>query len=190
MLGWDETDEVCARAAELDDRAFVAEVFARRKVEAGDVEGWARRKQELTLQLLADSPRIYPGLVELVATLRGRFKLGVVSTTWRGNIQVVLEAAGLLEHFDVVVAKEDTASTKPDPEGYRLALDRLGLGADEVVAIEDSPMGPERGDGGEDPRDRHRPPKARRRLGGGGNLRGWARQPRLGRRRDRLNQWR
>ena len=39
LMGWIESDEVCARAAEIDDRAFVREVFARRKIE-GDVEGW------------------------------------------------------------------------------------------------------------------------------------------------------
>ena len=34
-----------ARAAEVDDRLFLAEVFAERKIEGGDVEGWVRRKQ-------------------------------------------------------------------------------------------------------------------------------------------------
>jgi beta-phosphoglucomutase len=139
-MGWLESDEVCARAAEVDDRAFVAEVFARRKVE-GDVEGWVARKQVLTLRLLADSPRLYPGIAELVRALEGKVRLGVVTTTWRANVQAVLEASSLAGAFEFIVAKEDVKSPKPDSEGYRLALANLELTGAEVVALEDSPGG-------------------------------------------------
>jgi beta-phosphoglucomutase-like phosphatase (HAD superfamily) len=36
---------------------------------------------------------------------------------------------------------EDTERKKTDPQVYHLALQALGLGADEVIAIEDSAMG-------------------------------------------------
>ncbi len=141
VMGWIESDEACARAAEVDDRAFLAEVFSRRKLEGGDVEGWALRKQDLAVRLLADAPRIYPGLVGLVDRLRGVARLGVVTTTWRANVEVVLRAAGRLDAFEFVIAKEDVRAPKPDPEGYRLALARLALPPGEVVALEDSPTG-------------------------------------------------
>jgi beta-phosphoglucomutase len=141
VMGWQESDETCSRAAEIDDRAFVLEVFARRKIEKGNVEGWVARKQELTLRLLADSPRIYPGVPALVERLRGRVRLGVVTTTWRANAETVLEASGLRQAFEVVVAKEDVKAPKPDPECYRLALAKLKLPASEVVTLEDSPSG-------------------------------------------------
>ncbi len=142
VMGWIEADETCARAAEIDDRAFVAEVFERRKIDGGNVEGWVARKQELTLQLLADSPRIFRGVVALIERLqRDRIRLGVVTTTWRANVEAVLKASGLVEAFELIVAKEDVTAAKPDPEGYRLALAKLGLDASDVVAIEDSPTG-------------------------------------------------
>ena len=141
VMGWQESDETCSRAAEIDDRAFVLEVFARRKIEKGNVEGWVARKQELTLRLLADSPRVYPGVVAVVDRLRGRARLGVVTTTWRANVEAVLEASGLRQAFEVVVAKEDVRVPKPDPECYRLALAKLKLPVSEVVALEDSPGG-------------------------------------------------
>jgi beta-phosphoglucomutase len=53
----------------------------------------------------------------------------------------VLRASGLLDAFEFIVAKEDVTVPKPDPEGYRLALARLGLPGSDVVAIEDSPGG-------------------------------------------------
>jgi beta-phosphoglucomutase len=141
VMGWLESDETCSRAAEVDDRAFVTEVFARRKIEKGNVDGWVARKQELTLRLLADSPRIYPGVLALVERLKGRVRLGVVTTTWRANAETVLEASGLRPAFEFIVAKEDVKAPKPDPEGYRLALAKLKLPAGAVVAIEDSANG-------------------------------------------------
>jgi beta-phosphoglucomutase len=140
-MGWLESDETCSRAAEIDDRAFVLEVFARRKIEEGDVEGWVARKQELTLALLADSPRLYPGVNALVHRLAGKVRLGVVTTTWRANVEAVLQASGLASAFDFIVAKEDVKAPKPDPEGYRLALAKLKLPGKDVVVLEDSPTG-------------------------------------------------
>ena len=45
------------------------------------------------------------------------------------------------DRFGAVVCAEEAASKKPDPLVYRIALDRLGVAADEAIAIEDSPNG-------------------------------------------------
>src|SRR5262249_50711004 len=135
------SDELCARSMEEDDRAFLAAVFAKRKVEGGDVEGWVRVKQELTLSLLSESPRLYPGVAALVRAIEGRAKLAVVTTTWRASVEAVLGAAGLRDTFDAIVGKEDVRAQKPDPECYRLAVERLGVAPGETVAIEDSASG-------------------------------------------------
>ena len=140
-MGWSVDPEACARAAEEDDRAFLAGVFGGRGVLDGDVEGWVRRKQALTVAMLADSPRVYPGVERLVRRLAGSCRLAVVSGTWRENVEVVLRAAGLAEAFAFVVGKEDVEAPKPDPAGYRLALGRLGLKPSQVIALEDSATG-------------------------------------------------
>lgn len=140
-MGWTVGEEVCGRSVEVDDGRFLAEVFAGREIEDGDVEGWVTRKQRLTRSMLADSPRIYPGVANLVEQLKDRVRLAVVSTTWRENIEVVLGASGLLDAFGVVIAKEDVAAVKPDPECYQRALERLAVSPREAVAIEDSVTG-------------------------------------------------
>ncbi|HWE38245.1 MAG TPA: HAD family phosphatase [Isosphaeraceae bacterium] len=142
-MGFDVAPEVCARAMEEDDRIFLATLFAHRGLVGGDVDGWVRRKQALTARMLADAPQLYPGVVEVVRSLAARdgLRLGVVTTTWRENVAVVLGVAGLVDDFAVVVAKEDVAAVKPDPESYRLALTRLGVGPEVAVALEDSPTG-------------------------------------------------
>jgi HAD superfamily hydrolase (TIGR01509 family) len=140
-LGWSVPDEVAARSAEIDDRAFLSELFWSRGVTEGDVEGWLREKQRLTRMLLEDSPRIYPGVVDLVSALQGRAALGIVTGTSRENVEIVLKAADLDSSFSPIVAKEDVRQIKPAPEAYRTALKRLKLSPGEAVALEDSPSG-------------------------------------------------
>ena len=140
-LGWEVPDEVCARAVEIDDRAFLAEVFAQRKIERGDLAGWLLRKQVLTATLLNDSPRVYPGVADLIGRVHDRARLAVVSGTWRENIETVLKAAGLFDAFALIVGKEDVQKVKPDPECYHLALTHLRVKPAQAVALEDSACG-------------------------------------------------
>ena len=142
VMGWQIADEVAARSAEIDDREFLAELFAKRGINSGKIEDWVRRKQVLTVQLLKEAPRLYPGVVDLVRKLQGRVRLAVVSGTWRENIQAVLGAAGLWRTRSMtIVGKEDVTAVKPAPDAYQLALKRLRLVAKSTVALEDSPAG-------------------------------------------------
>ncbi len=64
---------------------------------------------------------------------------GLVTTAYRRVAQLVADAAGPV--FDVVVAGDDVARTKPDPEPYLAAVAALGCCVEECVAVEDSPSG-------------------------------------------------
>lgn len=141
LMGWDVPPEICARAAEEDDRLFLKSVLATKGVRDGDLAGWVARKQATTLEMLKASPRIYPGVRELVGALSGRVRLAVVSGTWRANVKAVLDSAGLTSAFDAVIGKEDAKKPKPDGAAYLAALSALGISADDSVAIEDSPTG-------------------------------------------------
>src|SRR5213076_3378165 len=52
-----------------------------------------------------------------------------------------LERFGIQDHFDAIVCREDVTRTKPDPELYRAALDRLSASPHETIAFEDSTNG-------------------------------------------------
>ena len=141
LMGWDVPPEDCARAAEVDDRAFLSGVFLLKGIDDGDLDGWLARKQRMTLEMLSDYPRIYPGVRELVESLKGRARLGVVSTTWRANIDAVLRASTLADAFELIVAKEDVPDLKPHPAAYTLAVARMAVKAGRVAALEDSATG-------------------------------------------------
>ena len=141
LMGWAVSPEDCALAAELDDRAFLRGLFDAKNVDNGDVEGWVARKQETTLAMLRDCPRVYPGARELATLMAREARLAIVSTTWRANIETVLDASGLRESFRTIVGKEDVTRPKPDPQGYRLALKLLKVKPEDALALEDSATG-------------------------------------------------
>jgi HAD superfamily hydrolase (TIGR01509 family) len=86
-----------------------------------------------------------PGVLEVMAAARAAgLRQAIVTTTSRSNVQALL--GKLLgpqwqDSFEAVCCGEDTQRKKPDPEVYLLALRRLGLAAQEALAIEDSAPG-------------------------------------------------
>ena len=91
---------------------------------------------------LARGVRIDPRAVRLVRALARLAPLAVVSGANRREVAAALRRARLGRSFRVVVTSEDVKRPKPRPDGYLLALRRLGLrGGRGSVAIEDSPGG-------------------------------------------------
>jgi len=77
------------------------------------------------------------GALETLAALRGAgLRTGVVSNA-DGRAGLLLEQAGLAASFDVIVDSHFEGVEKPDPEIFRRALVRLGVGAAEAVFVGD-----------------------------------------------------
>ena len=83
-----------------------------------------------------------PGAAELIAQLRAEKVATAVATTGTSDwVLPLLDILFGLDAFDVVVTGSDVTELKPDPAVYHETLARLGLGADDAVAIEDSANG-------------------------------------------------
>ena len=98
------------------------------------------RRVQLFRERAGDGSTVPPHVRDAVLRAAGRARLAIVSGAARSEVETVLEAAGL-DVFDVIVSAEDVARGKPDPEGYLLALEQLGVRAADAVAIEDAPPG-------------------------------------------------
>jgi beta-phosphoglucomutase len=93
----------------------------------------------------------FPGALELVREVAASgLSLGVVSGALGEEVEGALEQAGMRERFKVLVTAEDVSAGKPDPQGYRKAIEALNarpplpdrlFHPHEVLAIEDSPGG-------------------------------------------------
>jgi beta-phosphoglucomutase len=92
------------------------------------------------------SLRTFPGAGELVTQRAAAGPVGVVSGALRDEIEFGLGHLRVRQHVERIVSAEDTTASKPDPEGYRIAMawvaDRLGAEAAATsLVIEDSPAG-------------------------------------------------
>ena len=91
----------------------------------------------------------YPGLQDLIFQVRSKqLKIAVVSGAMRSEIELVLQRMNLTQYFSVLVAGDDITTSKPEPDGYLLAVERLNqlypellLQPEECIAIEDTPAG-------------------------------------------------
>ncbi|MFN3333051.1 MAG: HAD family hydrolase [Caldilinea sp.] len=97
---------------------------------------------------VADQVRAIPGAMDFIRTARPHFKAFALATSaLKSNQQLAFDQLDLHRFFDAVVTADDVARTKPDPEPYLRAVERVGLPASECVVIEDSLNGVRAGKG-------------------------------------------
>jgi phosphoglycolate phosphatase len=93
---------------------------------AAQSDEFARLFVERADEVMADLTILLESVPETVAALKRQgLDLGIVSTKFRYRIESILRREGLLDAFDAIVGGEDVQSHKPNPEGLRLALERL-----------------------------------------------------------------
>ena len=77
-------------------------------------------------------------LLEYIATLKSRFKVGMLSNiSSRERLSIRFAPGQLDAAFDTIVASGDEGYVKPQPEIYRIAATRLGVEPHECVMIDD-----------------------------------------------------
>jgi HAD superfamily hydrolase (TIGR01509 family) len=93
------------------------------------------------LELMKEQP-LLPGIAACVTSAKTRgLKLAIASSSTEKWVARHLRKFGLLNTFDAVCTRDYVAAVKPDPALYLLALEKLGIEADEAIAFEDSPPG-------------------------------------------------
>jgi HAD superfamily hydrolase (TIGR01509 family) len=85
---------------------------------------------------------ILPGVVALLDSARSAgLRLGLASNSGHPHVEGHLARLGLLDRFAFLACREDVPSPKPEPDVYRLVLNRFGLSGREAIAFEDSQTG-------------------------------------------------
>jgi epoxide hydrolase-like predicted phosphatase len=74
---------------------------------------------------------------ELIRKLKKRYKLGLLSNTNEWDYEYEIKQCGVFSLFDCVTVSFKVGALKPDRKIYLDALDKLGVGADESVYIDD-----------------------------------------------------
>lgn len=95
-------------------------------------------KDDLFFPMMNDVEAI-PGVLELIPELKSTgFKLAIATSSQKPNMEFVIDKFNLSPHFDAAVCAADITHSKPHPEIFLKAAERLGVEPAECYAIEDS----------------------------------------------------
>jgi beta-phosphoglucomutase len=95
-------------------------------------------KKKLFQSRMTDPP-FEGNLRSMLPDLERDYRLAVVSSSACAEIEPLLHAGGIREHFATIVGGEDVQRHKPAPDPYLLAAGRLGV--ERALVIEDSAAG-------------------------------------------------
>lgn len=102
----------------------------------------AQQKNRVYSELLNKlSPNdILPGVINLLLSIKAKdIKIAIGSSS--KNTPFILEQIGLASSFDAIADGNGITNSKPDPEVFLLAAEKLGVPPEECVVIEDAQAG-------------------------------------------------
>ena len=97
-------------------------------------------KRRIFRRLIAEKLKAVPGSVEALSELKP-LPLGLATSSSRSEAELMLRIMGITDRFRTIVTGDDVEHSKPKPDSYLLAAERLGVAPKHCVAIEDSSSG-------------------------------------------------
>lgn len=134
------SDEITRKYASMRDRDLFQKLFQEHGVSASvdDVvaEKWALM-QATVQEVLTPIPYALP----LVHQLSSEFTLGLASSSPPYFIEYVLKRFSIYDRFTAITSSHEVARSKPDPDVFLLAAEKLQKQPAECAVIEDSHNG-------------------------------------------------
>jgi beta-phosphoglucomutase len=102
---------------------------------------WAQypRKKEMFRRLISTGVPMAGGLTELLGELRGHYRMAVVSSSARVEVETALQVGGVRDYFEALVCGSEVPRLKPAPDPYLRAAELLG--SRHPLVVEDSAAG-------------------------------------------------
>ncbi len=98
------------------------------------------RAVEVYFSAFLEFCRLVPGTTEMLATLKSRYPLGLLSNfTHPPAAQAILDNLGITSFFDVVLISGELGYRKPHSSVFRILVEKLGVDPEELVYVGDDP---------------------------------------------------
>ena len=105
----------------------------------------ARKTEIYNENIMTGKVPLRPGVERLIREARAKgMRMAIAITTSLLNVHSLLTVnlgEVSIDWFEVMSTAEDVSRKKPDPEVFQIAIDRMGLKAEECLAFEDSRNG-------------------------------------------------
>lgn len=133
-------EDFCQHCVGFMDRAFLAWLASQTNppMAVECLREQQPRKRQMFLERMLADPPVDPDVIDLVKSL-SNYKLAVVTSSNRREIEPVLERLGIRSCFGAVVCGGDVQHHKPEPDSYLLAAQLLD--AKRPLVVEDSEAG-------------------------------------------------
>jgi HAD superfamily hydrolase (TIGR01509 family) len=121
----------------------VTEIIAALNVRDGlamPIEEVQRRKEALYFEILPELKAV-PEVLEHIELSHGHIPFAVVSGSTRESVTASLTTLGILDRFETLVCAGDYERSKPDPQPFLIAAERLGVAPEDCLVFEDTDMG-------------------------------------------------
>lgn len=117
------------------------QLAAARGIHTDVIAGLRVARDRLYAELLGSRCCVIEGVEGVLSALRGRVRMGVVTSSARQHFEIAHSRSNLLAYFEFVLARGDYAHSKPHPEPYLTALKRFSIRPQECLVVEDSERG-------------------------------------------------
>lgn len=106
-----------------------------RQNKKGDLK--AARKFGLTVAPWhSEEERLYPDAIPCLKALQGRFQMGIIANQLLGTA-ARMEKMGVSPYLEQIISSAEEGVAKPDPEIFRIALNRANCQPEQAVMIGD-----------------------------------------------------
>lgn len=106
-----------------------------------DYPNLRKEKAIIYNKLLKTSLKPMPYAIDIVKNLYKKKKLAIASSSYRENVETVLELLDIKKCMDVIVSGCDVENLKPHPEIFNLAVNKLNVIKEESIILEDAEKG-------------------------------------------------
>jgi HAD superfamily hydrolase (TIGR01509 family) len=121
----------------------VTEIIAALNVRDGlamPIEEVQRRKEALYFEILPELKAV-PEVLEHIELSHGHIPFAVVSGSTQESVTASLTTLGILDRFETLVCAGEYERSKPDPQPFLIAAERLGVAPEDCLVFEDTDMG-------------------------------------------------
>ena len=122
---------------EMLERVFGAHKFSKEEVD--DIAG--RKEARYREEFLPDL-KLIKGLDSLLIKAKANnIGLAIGTAAIPANVDFILSNLKLWEYFPVIITADDVSTSKPHPDVFLKAAERLSIAPDRCIVFEDSPKG-------------------------------------------------
>ncbi len=141
-LSLGRSDRACLTDLFDRDGRVVTEEYLTKLITAKATAYRAKLQQLQTLPIYPDVPKFLAQLQQQKLTI------ALVTGALRQQVELILQQTNLTQYFSIIIAGDDIKTSKPEPDGYLLAVIKLNqqhpelnLQSHECLVIEDSIAG-------------------------------------------------